>query len=302
MALTPRGEYTHGIEGPAVGPDGTLYVVNFKEQGSVGRVSLEKSVTAPKSELFIKLPAGSVSSSIRFGRDGRMFVADYKKHNIYVVEPGSREPRVYFHDDRMSQPNDMTIARDGTIFASDPNWKKGTGQIWAIRPQPDGSARGVALESPRALGTTNGIDLSPDGRTLYVSEKREIWAYDLESTGSATRLVNARRLIQFEDAELDGLRVDVDGVIYVARILAGKIAIVGANGQLLGEIAVTGKEPNNLAFGGADGRTVYVTQREGGFVESFRVERPGREWCEQKADRCVSLTIKDFALPNRASK
>ena len=42
------------------------------------------------------------------------------------------------------------------------------------------------------------------------------------------------------------------------------------------------KEPTNLAFGGPDGKTVYVTQRQGGFIETFRVDRPGREFCLQR--------------------
>ena len=57
--------------------------------------------------------------SIRFGRDRRMYVADYKGHNIFVLAPGAA-PRVYFHSDKFNQPNDMALARDGTLYASDP--------------------------------------------------------------------------------------------------------------------------------------------------------------------------------------
>jgi signal peptidase len=46
-------------------------------------------------------------------------------------------------------------------------------------------------------------------------------------------------------------------------------------------VPLTAKEPTNMAFGGADGRTLFVTQRKGGFIESFRVARPGREFCLQ---------------------
>ena len=51
------------------------------------------------------------------------------------------------------------------------------------------------------------------------------------------------------------------------------------HGKLKREITLTATEPTNLAFGGADGKTVFVTQRKGGFVESFRTDRPGREFC-----------------------
>jgi sugar lactone lactonase YvrE len=51
-----------------------------------------------------------------------MFVADYKKHNIFTIAKGSAEPKIFFSSERFNQPNDMTIAPDGTIYASDPNW------------------------------------------------------------------------------------------------------------------------------------------------------------------------------------
>jgi len=58
-----------------------------------------------------------------------------------------------------------------------------------------------------------------------------------------------------------------------------EIAVVTPDGALQREIILKGKEPTNLAFGGADGRTVFVTQRQGGFVEAFRTDREGREHC-----------------------
>src|SRR3569832_1997566 len=107
--LTPAGEYTFGIEGPAVDADGNLYVVNYARQGTIGKVAAGEA----RSQLFAELPTGSIGVSIRFGADRRMYVADYKNHNIFVVEPGATTPRVYFHSDRFNQPNDMAIARNG---------------------------------------------------------------------------------------------------------------------------------------------------------------------------------------------
>jgi len=84
--ITPAGEYTFGIEGPAVDHQGNLYVVNFGKAGTIGKLA----VGASQSELFAVLPEGSIGVAIRFDRDGRMFVADYKQHNIFTVSPDSR--------------------------------------------------------------------------------------------------------------------------------------------------------------------------------------------------------------------
>jgi signal peptidase len=279
--LTPAGEYTFGIEGPAVDTAGALYVVNFRRPGTVGRLA----PGATQSALFAELPEGSIGVSIRFARDGRMFLADYKKHTVFVFERGSAEPRVYFQSDRFNQPNDMAIARDGTIYASDPSFRRREGQVWRIAPNGDGTGSGIVLASPRKLTATNGIELSPDEKTLYVAESStsEIWAYRI--AGDALR--DPRLVRKFPDFEIDGIRTDRDGRLYVARILKGTIAVLAPDGALLREIPLQAAEPTNLAFGGPDGRTVYVTQRKGGFIEAFRVDAPGREFCLQRPDGCA---------------
>ena len=281
--LVGDGVFTSGIEGPASGPDGALYVVNFGRDGTIGRVVLDDA--RARAELFVELPDGSIGNGIRFDRQGRMYVADYKKHNVWVIEAGETTPKFYFHSDRFNQPNDLAIAADGTLYASDPKFSSSAGgQIWRIARGADGNGQGEIMSAPRRLGTTNGLDLSPDGKTLYVSESnsRQVWAYRLDGN----RLLDPRLVKGFPDFEVDGLRTDIDGRIYLARLSAGKIAIIKSDGSLLREVATTGKQPTNLTFGGPDGRTVFVTQKDGRFIEAFRVDRPGREPCLQAPDKC----------------
>jgi sugar lactone lactonase YvrE len=153
------------------------------------------------------------------------------------------------------------MAADGTLYASDPKFSAQTGQIWRITRGADGKGDGELMSSTRPhTGVTNGIDLSPDGATLYVSESDtlEVWAYRLEGT----KLLDARLVRKFPDFEVDGLRTDVDARIFLARPSAGKVAVIVADGTLVREIALRGKGPTNLTFGGADGKTVFVTQTD----------------------------------------
>lgn len=276
--LTPAGEYTFGIEGPAVDGKGNLYVANFAKQGTIGKLA----AGASRSELFATLPEGSISSAIRFDREGRMFVADYKKHNIFLVGANGASLETYFHSDDFNQPNDMTIAADGTVYASDPHWKHHDGQIWRIAKAADGNVRGEKMLADRPMSTTNGIDLSPDGKTLYVGESdtSEIWSYRIDGV----RLLAPKLVKKFDDFSIDGIRTDISGRLFVARILKGTIAVLSPAGVLEHEIKLSAKEPTNLAFGGADGKTVFVTQRQGGLIESFRTDRAGREFCLERAD------------------
>ena len=174
------------------------------------------------------------------------------------------------HDDRMNQPNDIALAADGTLYASDRSWKNGTGQLWRIAKD------GTTLRLAEGMGTTNGLDLSPDGKILYVNEsvQRKIWAFDVVPDG----VKNKRLHVEFPDHGFDGMRSDVDGNLYVTRYGKGVVAVVSPAGKVLREIDVLGKQPSNICFGGPDGRTAYVTEVEHTRLVKFRVEKPGLEW------------------------
>lgn len=276
--LTPNNEYTRRIEGPAVDAAGNLYVMNFGADGMIGRIRPGST----QSEVFAPLPPGSIGSGARFDRDGRMYVADFKQHNIFVFEPGATTPRVYFHSDAFHQPNDLAIAADGTLYASDPDFNGGKGRIWRITRDANGNGQGEIMSS-RQMGVTNGLDISPDEKILYVSESNthQLWAYRIDGT----QLTATGPLAQL-GAEIDGVRTDRSGRIFVAQVGAGTIAIVPAAGGPVVTVPLQGKQPSNLTFGGPDGKTVFVTQvialpqkQKKGFVESFRSDTPGREPC-----------------------
>lgn len=261
--FTPPHAFTPGIEGPACDRTGAVFAVNFERQGTIGRVT-----PAGAAEVFLALPGTSVGNGIRFAADGTMFIADYVNHTVLKVAPGGREAVVFAHEPRMNQPNDLAIAPDGTLYASDPNWQAGTGQLWRI------DADGTVTLLAAGLGTTNGIDLSPDGTTLYVNEsaQRNVWAFPLR----ADRSLGEKRLVrQFPDHGFDGMRVDIDGNLHVTRYGKGTVAVLTPAGEVVREIDVLGARPSNICFGGPDGRTVYVTEVEHGRLVRYRTDRPG---------------------------
>ena len=264
--LTRPGEFTPGIEGPACGRDGSIYAVNFTEQGTIGRIS-----PSGKGEVFLKLPADSVGNGIRFDRAGNMYIADYVNHQVFKVDAGTSKPVVFASNSMMNQPNDLAISFGGTLYASDPNWPAKTGQLWKI------TVDGRTTRLAEKMGTTNGIEVSPDGRTLYVNEsaQRKIWSFAIDSDGN----LSGKKLFRsFEDHGFDGMRCDVDGNLYVTRYGKGTVVKLSPSGKVLAEIDVLGKKPSNICFGGPDGRTAYVTEVEHTRIVSFRVERPGLAW------------------------
>jgi gluconolactonase len=265
------GVFTQGIEGPAVDAQGNLYAVSFAEDGTIGIIDKKDN-----AQLFVKLPEGSTGNGIRFDRKGQMYVADYTGHNVLKIDPATKAVSVHAHHPKMNQPNDIAIARSGVIYASDPNWAESTGNLWKVAT--DGTV--TLLEAN--MGTTNGIEVSADEKHLYVNEsvQRRVWKYDIDSkTGLVS---NKRLLIQFADHGMDGMRSDALGNLYIARYGAGEVAVVSPHGTLLQRIRLKGEKPTNVAFGGDDGKTVYVTLQERGAIETFRSEEPGREWLLRK--------------------
>ena len=264
--LTATNSFTTGIEGPACDRAGNIFAVNFAQQQTIGRTT-----PAGQSEVFVTLPNDSVGNGIRFDRAGRMYVADYVGHNVLRIDPGTRAVEVLAHEPKMNQPNDLAIAPNGTLYASDPNWGAKTGQLWRI--DPDGTTTRLATD----MGTTNGVEVSPDGKRLYVNEsvQRNVWVFDIQPDGG---VANKRLLRQFPDHGFDGMRCDADGNLYITRYGKGTVAVLSPEGEVLREINVLGARPSNLCFGGADGRTVYVTEVEHRRLVQFRVETPGAAW------------------------
>ncbi len=264
--FTKENLFSQNIEGPDFDSNGNLYVVNYQKDGTIGWVHPNGSV-----ELFLTLPEGSIANAIRFDSKGTMLLADFPKHNILQVDMKSKVISVFCHNDQFNQPNDICINSMDQIFASDPSWKNGNGKIWRI--EKDGKA--VLLSDE--MGTTNGIELSPDDKTLYVGEsvQRKIWKFDVDQQGNIS---NKTLFFEFDAFGMDGMKCDRDGNLYVSRHGKGTVAIISPSGKLLHEVRLKGKSVSNIVFGGADGKTCFVTMQDRKGMEMFRSEVAGKKW------------------------
>jgi len=266
--LTPVKSFTSDVEGPGVDKKGNLYAANFNRSGTIGMVTPEGTAS-----VFLELPAGSIANGIRFDSHGNMIISDYAKHNIFKVDMASRKLSLFINEPRMSQPNDIAIDSKNRIYASDPDFKARTGRVWRIDPN-----KKITLLDSEGIGPANGIEVSPDEKTLYVNASRRLWAYDLSKKGE----VSNRRLLLEHTAGFDGMRCDIQGNIWASCIGNGTVAKISPEGKVLQEIPLVGKKPTNVAFGGKDGCTIYVTLMDQANIESFRVDVPGREWNMQR--------------------
>ena len=257
--FTAENLFTNNIEGPNFDKAGNLYVVNFKEDGTIGKVKPNGTC-----ELFITLPKGSTANAIQFDKAGNMYLADFSGHNVLKVNMKTKAIATYCHNDAFNQPNDICMTKKDVIFASDPNWKNSTGKIWRI------NKGGKATLLTDQMGTTNGICLSPDEKTLYVNEsvQRNIWAFDLDKNGNIS---NKRLFTSFTDGGLDGMKCDAKGNLYVCRWGLGKILVFDKTGKLLQEVQMKGLQTSNLVFS-PDKKTIFVTLQDRKGMEQIHLK------------------------------
>ena len=262
--------FTEEIEGAAVDVFGNVYAVSFDYKETIGKVTLDGH-----GSIFNKMQPGSTANGIRFSSNEDMFVTDYTGHNILKYD-SEGVMSIFAHNDEMNQPNDVAIMDNDILIASDPNWAMGTGQLWRI------STTGETTCLEKNMGTTNGVEVSPDQKKLYVNESKQLnlWVYDLSADGYIS---NKQLFFKFKDGGLDGMRCDAVGNIYVTRWSSGVVVVISPEGKVLKTIELNGMKPTNIAFGGHDGRTAYVTLADKGNIETFRVETPGRSWAMRNA-------------------
>lgn len=265
--FTAENLFSENIEGPNVDKDGNLFVVNFERDGTIGMV---KADGVPM--LWIVLPKGSLANSIMFNENGNLLLADWKGHNILFVDKKTKATAIYAHSDQFNQPNDLCINKKGQLFASDPNWKESTGKLWRIEK---GGGKPILLKDN--MGTTNGIELSPDEKKLYVNEsvQRKIWVFDVDKAGNIS---NQKLFHEFTDFGLDGMKCDKKGNLYVARHGKGVVAVFSPKGELIREISLKGKSVSNITFGGKDGKTCFVTMQDRKCIETFQTEIAGKNF------------------------
>ena len=183
---------------------------------------------------------------------------------------------------KFNSPNDLAIARDGTIYFTDPIYglvkreedpSREIDFCGVYRVKPGGKAELVDDGLPRP----NGIALSPDEKTLYVAQSHGAapiyQAYALGDDGSIGEgkiVFNAKHLTADRRGMPDGIKVDTAGNIWGTG--PGGVLIISPEGKHLGSI-LTGQRTANCAFGGPDGKILYMTCD--GFLMRLRTNAKG---------------------------
>ena len=286
-------------EGPVALPDGSLLVVEIR-RGTLTRI-------APNGAKEIVAELGGGPNGAAIGPDGRCYIcnnggyefneidgrylpgtapANYIGGWIEAVDLRTGRSEILYRscgEIPLRGPNDLVFDSDGGFYFTDPGKlrKRDRDRGAVFYARADGTEiRQVVFP----IDAPNGIGLSPHDDVLYVADTHSarIWAYDIESPG---RIRRHRGRLRWEHGRmlaglrthslLDSLAVDAAGNVCVADIPHGGITVISPDGCVIEQHPMPDAFTTNIAFGGVELRTAYITQSSLGQVLSKEWPRPG---------------------------
>lgn len=268
-----------GTEGPVATPDGGLYFTDpyaskMYKMDKDGNVTLWREDTGGTSGIFLL-------------KNGRLLGAETGRHRLVAIDPdGKLTPLaiVGVGGRALRLTNDMIVDKKGGIYFTDPAPFAFAGQpvptemppgfVYYLPPQ------GNLMLIDDQIARPNGLSLSFDGKILFVddTDTENLWAFDVQPDGTAK---NRRSFVKLHDPQprpdgtlrsgADGMAMDTEGRLYVTT--SSGVQVIDPRGQYLGTIRVP-KNPSNLAFGGPDRRTLYITGRDSLFSVKMLSQGP----------------------------
>jgi gluconolactonase len=248
------GEFSF-TEGPAADSKGNVF---FTDQPN-DRIMVWKT----NGELSVFMQPSGRSNGLFFDRNGNLWACADEKNELWKISADKNVEVILdgFNGKFFNGPNDLWIAPDGSIFLTDPFYRRSWWNHVAM-PQdkqcvyylsPDHKTLKKVAED---LVQPNGIIGTPDGKILYVADigDKKTWSYSINADGT----LGNKSL--FCEMGSDGMTIDRKGNIY----LTGKgVTVFDKTGKRLGNIAVPENWTANVCFGGKDRKSLFITASKG---------------------------------------
>lgn len=274
----PRNAWTdannHGkpldcfLEGPSFDREGNLYFTDIP-YGRIFRMS-------SKFEIELVTQYDGEPNGLKFHKDGRIFIADYK-HGILLLDAKTGKVTSFLerrHTERFKGPNDLVFASNGDLYFTDQGQTglhDPTGRVYRY------TAGGHLQCLIDTVPSPNGLVLNPDENVLYIAVTRGncIWRMPLMEDGSASKV---GLFVQLSGASgPDGVAMDDAGNLSIAHARMGTVWIVSEKGEAVCRVLSRhGDSVTNHAYGGPDRKTLYITEARKGLILAARVPTAGR--------------------------
>lgn len=251
-------------EGPAADKAGNVY---FTDQPN-DRIM----VWSTKGKLSTFMQPSGRSNGLFFDNKGNLLSCADEQNELWSISPDkSVEVILNKYDGKLlNGPNDLWVAADGSIFFTDPFYKR----PWWNHSEIPQDKQCVYYLSPdhktlkriaEDLVQPNGIIGTPDGKTLYVADigGNKTWSYSINGDGT----LSDKKL--FCEMGSDGMTTDIKGNIYIT----GKgVTIFDKTGKKIGNISVPENWTANVCFGGKSRDALFITASKGLYMISTRMK------------------------------
>jgi gluconolactonase len=258
------------VEGPVWHPDGYLLFSDIPAN------TIYQWTPGATQAAAYRQPSNH-SNGLTLDRENRLVACEHDRRVSRTEADGTVIPIAErYQGKRLNSPNDVAIHSDGSVYFTDPPYglpRQSEGKEMdcngVFRLAPDGTL--TLLDD--TFVRPNGLAFSPDEQTLYIDDSAEmhVRAFDVLPDGA---LANGRIFADLrdpgQDGVPDGMKVDVQGNVFCTG--PGGIWVLSPEGETLGRIKVP-ETPANLAWGDADGKTLYITARTG--LYRLRVQTGG---------------------------
>jgi gluconolactonase len=255
------------LEGPVVDEAGNLYVTDIP-WGRVFRID-------PQGAWSLVAEYDGEPNGMKFAQPGRLLITDYKNGLVELDVATGRvsgflERR---NSERFKGVNDLVFDAAGSLYFTDQGQSglhDPSGRLYRLRR--DGQLEALIHNVP----SPNGVALSPDGQVLYLAVTRGncVWRVPLLPDGSVSKV--GQFFTSYGPSGPDGLAIDAQGRLLVANPGLGRVWVLNRFAEpdevLTGP---RGASLTNLAFGGTDRRTLYVTDSTHGHILTTRMDTAG---------------------------
>lgn len=244
-------------EGPALDTAGNLY---FTSRGTFkGVVKWNAKEGAVR---YLDIATGAGPGGLWFDDAGNLYATATNERQVLKVNPDKKVSVIAKDFEKVPKtatgPNDITVAKDGAVYFTDPNGYDGSspnGTIYKIDPAGKTTVFSEAITGP------NGILISPDQQTLYVAHNTAPNTSKIEMFPVAGGPY--KTLITIEGCQADGIDVDREGALWLTCYSFGTAYRVTKDGKISHKITTEQKALTNCKFGrGADSNTLYLTSSD----------------------------------------
>ncbi|MCF7669582.1 MAG: SMP-30/gluconolactonase/LRE family protein [Verrucomicrobia bacterium] len=251
-------------EGPAADSEGNVFFTD-QPNNRIMKWSVDGKLTT-----FLK-PAGR-ANGLFFDKNGNLLACADENNQLWSISPDGETSVLIkkFDGKLLNGPNDLWIAPDGTIFFTDPFYRR---QYWdrdgmeqkgqyVFSVSPDGSQlKTVATD----LKQPNGIIGTPDGKRLYVADigAGKTYVYDVQPDGTLSNKT------LFVEMGSDGMTIDNKGNVYLT---GDGVTVFNRDGKKIAHIPVDEGWTANVCFGGAEMDTLFITAMDTLYAVKMRVK------------------------------